>query len=99
MMKNWNKYIVSLTLVGVIELVTYFLLPKARADIWNHQASYSSYIPFLYYLILLLSIVSFFIYLFKNTSNKLTIPLFLIFLAIVHTTYLMWSLNCSCGDP
>jgi hypothetical protein len=99
MIKKLTKYIGGFTVAGIIELVTYIVLPKASADIWCHRASYSASLPLLYYIVLFLSVVFFTIYAIRNKFKGLTFPLCFVLLAIIHTTFLMWSLNCSCGDP
>lgn len=98
MMRKLSKYVAGLAVTGIIELVTFIALPKASTDIWCHRASFFASMPFLYYIVLLLSLVFFTIYVIRTKFKGLTIPLLFILLAIIHTTFLMWSLSCSCGD-
>lgn len=99
MIKNKRKYFISLTIIVILETITYFLLPQTRYDIWNHIASNFSIIPIYYYITLLLFFVFFIIYMALKKNNNLEIPLLLIFTVLIHITYLMWSLDCSCGNP
>jgi hypothetical protein len=91
---NWLKYLVGLTIVCVIELVTYIALPTMQ-DYQNAHMTGMDWLPLSYILTLIGCLIVLFIRLWKKKNIPTTINLSFVVLALVHTTYLIWTIECS----
>ena len=85
-----------LVAVGV-ELATFLMRPKLQSIRWAH----SSELAFVWYVDLLLLIfvlLALFASLFINKLKFLRWSLAMVLLALIHSNYILWSLECSCEN-
>ncbi len=94
---KWTKIIISLTISIAIELCTFKILPTLQEHRYRHEASNFDYIPLLYLLTSVSALTLLIISLTKYKLYDVKVALSLITLTLFHTTYLMWSIECSCG--
>jgi multidrug transporter EmrE-like cation transporter len=95
-----NKKLIffSLLIAGVIEVVTYMLLPKLQAVRSAHDGSLD-YVWVIYLIALILVSLTLFANFFFRKMKARNMPIAIIFLVMAHVNYVVWTIECSCGNP
>ena len=88
-------YFVSLTMVLLIEVATHLLFPKLQAIRWAHSDEFR-YVWWIYLCVLLIALILLIINLVTEKVRGGNLPLTLIILALLHTNYVVWTIECSC---
>jgi hypothetical protein len=96
--KNFLYYFAGISVAVLVEFFAYCLSEKLQLLRLAHDGSLD-WLPLVYIFILAVSVILLMVRFPKTKFNSKNISLSLIVLALFHTTYQMWAIKCSCGEP
>jgi hypothetical protein len=95
---KWNRIALGLGITAIIEIVTFGLLKNYQECRNLHEGSLD-FLPFLYSLIFSTILIAFLTRHSKIKFIETKILVGIVLVSLFHTTYVLWNVECSCGNP